>query len=241
MLPKLKFRVSYKKDVSTFFCFVAEAHLSEGQFLNWAIFNRYPHFKKYIKNKVVVANRKTVETFVKKAYFKNQSVIKRNILIHQQNWKKLEKIFYLLVNQLFPNQNWPKGKYIAYPTIWGMYPRFLENKTFQIPYSYKSKKYVSVIIAHEMLHFIFYDYFIKYYPKYKKDKNGFFVWHISEIFNAVIQNSPSWLREFQLKSIIYPEHKAVIQELQKKYYKSSSFMAEDLIEDIIKKVKTKIV
>jgi len=237
MYPKLKFKIDYKRDIQTFFAFVNEADFDDGRNLKWAILRKYPQFKKYKKGNKLDISKKAVSDFVKSVYLKNKKTINKNINFYQKNWLKIEKDFYFLIDELFHQQPWPKGKYIVYPTIWGMYPRFLEDKTFQIPYKHKKKNYVNVIIAHEMLHFIFYDYFFKKYPKYKSNKYIFFVWNISEIFNNIIQNSPKWLKVFRIKSMPYPEHKKIIKKLEKIYYKKKNIAVDDLIKNIIKALR----
>ena len=234
MYPKLKFKINYKRDIETFFAFNNEANFDSGRNLKWAILKKYPQFKKYKQGNTLNINEDIVKKFVESIYLKNYCLIKKNLSIYQKNWVNIKRNFYLLVDELFYQRSWPKGKYIALPTIWGMYPKFLEDKVFQIPYKHKNKKYVSIIIAHEMLHFIFYDYFDKKYSKYKSNKYIFFVWNISEIFNNVIQNSPGWLKIFRIKSIPYPEHKKIIKKLQKIYYKKENIIVDDLIKNIIK-------
>lgn len=238
-LPKLKFKIDSNKDIQTLFAFIKDFERNnDKRILNWAILNKYPSFKKYRHNDNFKINKKEANEFVKKIYTENNTSIKNNFLLYEKNWRKKEKDFNRLIIQLFNNHSWPQGKYIAYPTIWGMFPRFLENKTFQIPHKYNNKKYVNVIIAHEMLHFIFYDYFFERHPKYKNHKYDFFIWHISEIFNAVVQNSPKWIKIFKVKSINYPEHKAIINKLSRKYYKKHYWKIDDLISDIIKMIKS---
>ena len=110
----------------------------------------------------------------------------KNMSIYQKDWLMVEKNFHCLVDELFCGHKWPKGKYIAYTTIWGMFPKFLEDKTFQIPFKHKNKRYVIVVIAHELLHFIFYDYFYKKYPKYRLDKYNFL--HTNSKFSEVVED-----------------------------------------------------
>ena len=117
-----------------------------------------------------------------------------------------------------------------------MYPRYLKDKTFQFPYRHKKKNFIPVVIAHEMLHFIFYDYIHKKFPKYKSYKYDFFIWHVSEIFNEIVQNSPKWFKVFKAKSMGYPEHKRIVNKLSKKYYKKDKWQLDEIINDIIKLV-----
>lgn len=213
--PKLKFKIDYKKDVKTFFAFNNETGFDDGRNLKWAILRKYPQFNKYKKGNKLNISEKIVFDFVRSVYLKNRKVIRENISLYQKNWLKIEKDYFLLVDDIFDGCPWPKGKYIVYPTIWGMHPRFLEDKTFQVPYKYKNERYVSVIIAHEMLHFMFYDHIYKKFPKFKNNRYNFDIWHLSEIFNDIIQNSPSWLKIFKKKTMAYPEHKKYLPKMRK--------------------------
>ncbi len=120
-----------------------------------------------------------------------------------------------MTDEIFSGYKWPKGKYIAYPTIWGMYPRFLDKKTFQFPYQNNKPNYIKVIIAHEMLHFIFYDYVYKKFPKLKRCEYNYDLWNVSEAFNVIIQNSHKWVKLFNQRTVSYPEHKDLIIKFKK--------------------------
>lgn len=238
MYPKIRFQLDPKKDIRTFYCFISDARYDNGKILDWAIFQKYPFFKKYKKNNSIKIGKDQVKKFVLDIYKKKDRIMEKGLVLYPENWKKVEQKFYLLTDKLFKNKYWPKGKYIAYLTIWGMYPRFLEDKTFQIPYIHKDKDYVNAVIAHEMLHFKFYDYFFKNYPKYNKRKNDFLIWDASEIFNVIIQNTPSWIKKFKAATKAYPEHKKITKKLQKEYNKKGFFSAKELIEDILKELES---
>lgn len=227
MHPKINFKIDPKKDISTFFTFLFEKKYDKGRNFTWAILKNYPYFKQFDEN----INQKIVKDFVFKYYLKNNKAIKNNLNIYQKNWQKIEKDFFKLTDEIFPQTKWPKGKYIAYTTMWSMYPRFLDDKTFQIPAISRKKKIVNFIIAHEMLHFIFYEYFLNKYKKYKSHKYDFFVWHISEIFNVIIMNKQKWQKIIKNIDDGYPEHRKIIKKLSKKDYKLN-----DLIDNIILEV-----
>ena len=112
-----------------------------------------------------------------------------------------------------------------------------KDKTFQIPVYRLHRRYISVIIAHEMLHFMFYDYFYKRYPKYRRPKYNFFVWHISEIFNTVIQNSPAWFSCFKLKSLGYPEHEKIVRRISRTFYRRKVWNINMFTNEISKEVQ----
>lgn len=113
-----------------------------------------------------------------------------------------------------------------------MYPRFLDDKTFCVPYFHKREKYINVIIAHEMLHFIFYDYFYKRYPEYNESKYNFFVWHVSEIFNSLIQNSKEWLDVFCEEIITHPEHNKIIKKIRDLKINEINVLIDKIIEEV---------
>jgi len=231
MNPKIKFKIDARKDLRIFKSFVKEAGFDDGRNLEWAIFRRHPQLRKIVKKESGV-DYSFIAKYIARLYKENARVAAANFKAYEINWRRKEGQFFDLVKNLFYDRQWPKGKYIAYSTIWGMFPRFLKDKTFQIPIKYKSKRYINVIIAHEMLHFIFYDYFCKNYLSYKNPESSFYVWHVSEIFNSLVQNSPAWLNVFRKKTMPYPEHEKIIAKLKKKYKNSTSLKVNDLICDI---------
>lgn len=211
--PELKFVISKKKELETFLSFLNEAKYRDNKReMNWAFYQPHPRLRE-TRDKKLNYKKKFVKNYIDNFYRKNIASIKKGMLSIKKDWKRKEKHFFSLVDEIFKNAAWPEGKYIAYPTIWGMYPRFLKDKTFQIPYIHKRRNYIPVIIAHEMLHFMFYGHVLKKNPKLKRHKHDFDLWHISEIFNAIIQNSPEWIRVFQQKTTPYPEHKKHIKKL----------------------------
>lgn len=206
---KVKFKISYKKDVETFFAFLGEKHNTK-RVMNWAIYSIFPYLKKIQLTK---RDKKFVDQFVLFQYKTKAREMKENMAIYENQWRKVEPLFSRLTQVIFGSRKWPKGKYIAFATIWGMYPRFLEDKTFQIPFKYPKPAYINVVIAHELLHFMFYDYCFAKYPQYKKESYELLMWHASEIFNPLIQNSAKWQKIFGLPTMPYPEHEKAIKQL----------------------------
>lgn len=239
-LPKLKFLISQNQELKTFLNFLKESKMQNNdREMDWAFFKPHPSLKILKLTSVSFKQQRAiVQNYISSFYKKNEKEIRKNTIFIECGWKKLEKSFYRSVDNIFRNYPWPKGRYIAYPTIWGMYSRNIKEKTFQFPYRHYDKNYPFVVIAHEMLHFIFYDYFFKHYPRYRKEKYGLFGWHISEIFNVIIQNSPQWLKIFKTRIQVYPEHEKIVKQLEKKYYVNKNIELKKLIQDIIKKVKT---
>ncbi len=110
-------------------------------------------------------------------------------------YEKKASIFLRETEEIFKSYAWPRGKYIVYLSIFDFCPRFLEEKTFQI-FMYDSDEGILFTIAHEMLHFIFYDYCLKRYPAVFRGcdtEEGSF-WEVADLFNAVMQRTPSFIK-----------------------------------------------
>lgn len=214
--PKLKLIIDSNKEIEIYFGFLRDAkYRNLDREIRWAFYNPHPKLK-VLKNKNLSKKerKKIIQNYVNTFYRKHLSDIKENTITIEKQWRKLEKKFFTLVNKIFKNHFWPKGKYIAHPTIWGMYPRDIKNKVLWFPYKHKIRNYPLVVIAHEMLHFIFYDYLYKHYLKFKNRKYNFKIWNISEALNIVIQNSPEWIRIFKGESKPYPEHEKLIRKIR---------------------------
>jgi hypothetical protein len=237
--PRITFRKSSIQDFKTLGAFIKDAKYDYGRNLNWAVFDQYPQLKEYFEseNHYKMKNEKVLRRFISEAYRLKKTSMNRALLQDKKRWEKISPDFFRLVETIFGNRQWPRGKYIAFGTIWGMYPRFLKDKTFQIPFWHRIPKYIPVVIAHELLHFMFYDYFYTHYPKFRYPKHNFFVWQVSEIFNTVVQNLPTWLSCFKLKSLGYPEHKKIVTRISRTLYRSNAFNLDALVEEIVKEVK----
>jgi hypothetical protein len=225
--PKLKFTYSKRKDSEIFAGFLeTNKHFDVNAELEIGFYKLYPELKKAGLNDEKL---KLAEKLIDEKFRNNETIITKRVKIIRKQWRKIAPWFYKKCNLIFENHKWPKGKYIAYMTIWGTYPRFLNDKTFSFPYKHKIRKYPLVVIVHEMLHFIFYDYLYKNYPKYKNKKFEKQVWQMSEIFNVLIQNSKKWRNKFKQKVIIYSKLISKIKRMGKKL--PANFTARDFIKN----------
>lgn len=110
-------------------------------------------------------------------------------------YDKTHHQFFKETCKIFGDYPWPKGKYIAYLSIFDFCPRFLDDKTFFV-FVDDSDQNMVFTISHEMLHFIFYDYCLtKHFDIFKKQdtESGPF-WEIAEIFNVVVQQTPGFIK-----------------------------------------------
>lgn len=210
---KLKFRINKELDIQTANNFYG--YKCAGIDFGESIIHTFPK----LENKTDIS--KEVNLF----YKKHSNKLKTKIKTWQRKWSKIEKRYFKLVEELF-NKKWPKGKYICYVSAFNCNPRFLTEKTFQIYYK-KDKELVA--IAHELLHFMFYDYFSK---KFKGKLNKEKLWRLSEVFNVIVLNTKEFQSLIKYRETPYPEHKNLYQKLNKIYNKHNNI--KDFIKEAIK-------
>jgi len=137
-----------------------------------------------------------IDKYIDEFYYYQSKLLYQVAHDFQKCWQKVEKDFFKLCDKQFNHLPWPKGKYIAYISMFNCGPRFLDNKTFQIFYWAQTDS--NFCIIHEMLHFQFYHYFHKKLKKYYKiDKEK--IWELSEIFDSLVM----W-QDKDWKKLIYP-------------------------------------
>lgn len=160
---------------------------------------------KISKNKIA----KILKPYVLKTFDSKKFEIKENIRKAQSEWKSTENDYFNLVNKIFKNHPWPKGKYVGFASVFTMYPRSIQNKTFFFPgviYS-KGTPPTNTVIGHELLHFIFFDYIKKKYnldtDSEIKSKEKRHLWKVSEVFNSVIESWNPYYKIFKFKTPPY--------------------------------------
>jgi hypothetical protein len=125
------------------------------------------------------------------AYKNHREVMEKGRTAAMVAWKKVEKKYFQLVDNLFKGRPWPEGYYVGFATIWHSYPRNIATKTFYFPYWHTLPLYANKVIAHEMLHFMFFDYIKAKYGLAERAKirgeHPEYVWRVSEAFNNVIE------------------------------------------------------
>lgn len=129
-----------------------------------------------------------------------------------QNLNEKKEEFFLTVDNIFKKYPWPRDNFTGYLSIFDFCPRFLDSGEFQV-FMYDNKNLQLFTIFHEMLHFIFYDFVQKKFPKdfEKVDTEKGRLWDLAEVFNAVIQNTDDFIRlHGKIENIGYPDHKSLI-------------------------------
>lgn len=162
---------------------------------------KHPHFaQRYIpdvlgftlaKNFPKKKRQAFIRGYANYCYAHYGAEIKKGTQRAAADWENVEKKYFLLIDRLFKKHSWPDGWYVGFATIWGSYPRSIKTKTFHFPYWHPDQKYANKVIAHEMLHFMFFDYIEARYGLTEQSrikKNDLeYVWKVSEAFNNVIE------------------------------------------------------
>lgn len=200
MKPKLKLAIDIKADIEN-----AKFFVNHGELVDWFL----PQNFQYITSKKfsLVERNKIISEYTKHIHAINKQEILKGVEETRRRWAKVGNKFYKLVDEVFQGYDWPKGKYVGYASIYLMFPRNIKEKTFYFPYS-KDKWDPIGTIAHEMLHFIFFDYIQKKYGIKENDefrgKNPKYVWQVSETFNTVIENWKPYMDNFNTKKKVKP-------------------------------------
>lgn len=198
--PNLKFQINQELDINiaTEFLDVKGGGIDFGEH----IVELYPELSK-AKSTSGEPRRKAVSQFTAKYYQQYRSVLEDKLRLFDEEWKKVENKFFDGVSRIFGSYPWPKGKYTCYLSIYDCNPRFLEDKTFQVYYLHPQGS--NHMIAHEMLHFIFFDYLDNHENEFMEKTDEDTIWLLSELFNDKILELPEF-EEFKSKDGgSYPE------------------------------------
>ncbi len=222
--PHLKFELNKDLDIKTgeTFLFVQAGGIDFGL----GVLENYPDLKPARETDNKIKRHEIVAEFVDDFYNKNVTILEKMKSKMQQLWTPVEEQFFRAVQTIFGQYAWPNGQYIAYPSMFNCNPRFLDTKTFQCYYGKIEEGRSNSTVAHEMLHFIWFDYLEKealaFMNQYSEDK----IWLLSEAFNQMVQALPSF-ELFQARHG-YPEAESMVNSLRAQL--SENFTIEQFFE-----------
>jgi len=177
-----------------------------------------------------------IKEYLEDFYLKNNREIEINLKRTKEEWEKIEKEYFKLVDEIFDGYKWPDGEYKGVFSVFGMYPRWIDEKIFFLPCLYKPKNFSNGVIAHEMLHFLFFD-FIK--NKYKLNESSHiagkedkYVWKVSEVFNNVILNSKKFRNLLKGRERPYPGTEDIFKKMtaQWRVKKDMNWLLDDWLK-----------
>jgi hypothetical protein len=171
--------------------------------------------------------KKIIDDYVRGYYKVHKNDLENSRQTFQFEWEKVEPEFFEITNIIFNNHEWPTGEYICFPSIFKNSPRFLETKSFQAYINNMAGKLNAV--AHEMLHFIFYDYLEKRHPDYVKQIGDDKLWALSEVFDEIAFEQPEYTTFKPKQPSLYPELQSVTTTLREKL-KGKPFNIESFVE-----------
>lgn len=156
------------------------------------------------KNKSTQARNKIIRAYAFRVHRENKKEIKQGLRRVKKEWASVEKRYFRLVGGIFKNHPWPKGICRGFVTVFYMYPRNISHKTFYFPYKHRLPRYANKVIAHEMLHFMFFDYVRERYRLEEhariSGKPDNYLWQVSEAFNNAIEEWKPYRRVFKYSS-----------------------------------------
>ncbi len=211
---------------------MAEKFLNEhggGIDFSKGIIKTHPQLESIRLLKDAYQRKKTICIYFDRYYYTHKRIIQHCTRRLRQYWRKREKEYITVTENLFGGFKFPKGKYIAYASIINCNPRFLDSKTFQFFYK-KLMADAIYTITHELLHFIFFDFVEKKLKREKKHLSKDQLWDLSEIFNVIMLGSPQYCHIINQKFVVpYPDHRYYLPQFQKTYKDSRN------IEEFIKR------
>lgn len=216
MIPKVKFETNLELDIQMTHSFLAWGKSDGGMDFSDSIFGPNPALRELDMDDEIAVQR-----FFEKTYQERASDFQKVIDWNQKHWGKVEEDFVKKVTSLFKGHEFPEGNYIAYLSINNCNPRFVEDKTFQM--YYKANVY-NRTIAHELTHFIFYDYTANMLKDTfgGLDPNQGAYWSLAELFNNVILSLPEYVELLDnYEDSPYPNHTEHYNPLKSIWEKSN--------------------
>ncbi|NQU83416.1 MAG: hypothetical protein HQ536_01775 [Parcubacteria group bacterium] len=214
--PKIKFVVSVNQDIKNYILF--NKYSDDSGFLKMFL----PKKLFYVLKSNFSERKKTeiITEYVNDKFDLCKNEINKNVKNIDKRWKFIEKKYFKLICKIFKNHSWPKGKYIGFASIFEMYPKNIKEKTFYFSGLKKDLNFNIATVAHEMLHFIFFDYIKVRYGINEgtelKNKSPKYIWNVSEVFNLVIETWKPYQKIFKTNGkSYYFMHKKMLPKMKR--------------------------
>jgi len=218
--PKIKLKIDIKGDINNCINFIRSERKG---IRNRFLFYFLPDEFQYILSKgfSTEERNKIIKEYTNHIYKIKRKEIKKGLEKAEKDWQRAEKEYFKLVDKIFKNYPWPKGNYRGIISIWHMFPRYIDHKIFFFPYNHRAPKFSNNVIAHEMLHFIFFDYLKKEYKLKEgskiKNKPDDYIWKVSEVFNNVIEDWKPYNKLFKNKPNPYTGTEKMFSRMKKQW------------------------
>lgn len=135
------------------------------------------------RGKDSVEKKSIIDRYVADYYSQHLPKLEEDRVNFQRVWDEVQPAFFETSRTVFEGYELKPDNYTAFVSIFNCGQRFLDSKSFQ---TYRTHP-AGIIhqVAHEMLHFIFYDW-IKKDPKYIDRIGTDNTWILSEVFDDLV-------------------------------------------------------
>ena len=221
--PKIKFTYDQEIDLGYAIHFLSQPR-SERRlaFLRMYIPEELDYALK--KGLPIEEQKEIAKKYVSDYYKENSKELKKKFESVGKDWEEVRKKYFDIVAKLFNNHPWPDGDYKGFGTIFHCYPRFVSEKIFLFPLNHRIPRYANKVIAHEMLHFIFFDYIEKKYGLEESSviegREENYIWKVSEAFNSIMERWGSYQELFKIKRKPYAETMELYELMDERWQKS---------------------
>lgn len=208
-IPRVKFsKAPLSYDINWFYYFLFKHRWNWGKY----VMKRHPEIKKAKSFKRKSERIRFLKDYIGNFWRKNSKTININKIKYQKEWRKIEKDYFKILSEILQT-NWPKNRKIikAMISINPICPRFLNDWSFSLFYSYKKVNDAIEVIMHECCHFLYFEKWKRLYPKTdsKKFNSPYIEWHLSELVAPIILNDKRIQKYLKQKATFYKEHSRI--------------------------------
>lgn len=192
--PNLQFKIDKKFDMEICADFINDK-IGDYDFGYERIISLHPDLEK-IRHFKKTFQAEEIQKYTGQYYIEHKKEIAKSLFRFERAWSAVAGRYFVEIEKIFGALNFYKPNTIVALTSIFACGVVNDNLTsFQIWYKVKNIKEIKRHISHEILHFYYYTYIKKYFPRLAGN------WDMAEIFNVVILNLP------QFQSIIGTEER----------------------------------
>lgn len=191
--PKLKFIISPRLDLQHFL-------LLDRPIIGnrcWAFFKLPPDLRFVFAGCSRDRRRDIVWEYLQMCYRAQKRCFLDRIAEVERDWLAVEDEYYALVQNLFGGHPWPAGDYLAVGSVWQGFSYDAGSQLFYFPLIRGPHLQAREVIAHELVHMLFWDYVEEKYGLRKKiwrRRRNHFVWQVSEALLTILQQWEPYAR-----------------------------------------------
>ena len=189
--------------------------------------------EKITKNHPAIS-KDNYQEYIDYYYDKNKEELTKSLLEINNLAQQKQADFFNAIKDIF-KQDFSSKEYCGTLSIFDCNPRYLDKNIFQVYYKRSNQDKLGVVF-HEVLHFIFFDYCRTYFKSIvnNMDQNQGKYWVLSEIFNVMVLNQPSFQKIIKKREkIFYPKHKEIYSTIEKMWRENNGNMGKFITESLV--------